>query len=68
MFGESLVRGEKCDFLAEGYYTVWALNELADKYGVELPICRSVYGVLYENADINNGFAALFHRSLKEEF
>ena len=67
-FGEMLVRGEACDFLAEGYYTAKALVELADRYGVDLPICRGVYQVLYEGRDIHEGLEALFNRSLKKEF
>ena len=67
-FGEMLVRGEPCDFLAEGYYTAKALVELADRYGVDLPICRGVYQVLYEGRDIHEGLEALFNRSLKKEF
>ena len=37
-FGEMLVRGEKFDKLAEGYYTADALYRLGARYGVELPI------------------------------
>ncbi|MBQ9086335.1 MAG: NAD(P)H-dependent glycerol-3-phosphate dehydrogenase [Clostridia bacterium] len=68
MFGERLVRGESCDFLAEGYYTAKALVQLADRYGVELPICRGVYEVLYEGRDLREGLGSLFQRSLKQEF
>ena len=67
-FGEMLVRGEPCDFLAEGYYTAKALVELADRYCVDLPICRGVYQVLYEGRDLREGLDALFKRSLKDEF
>ena len=67
-FGERFVRGESCDFLAEGYYTVKALVELSDRFGVELPICRAIYGVLYEGEDIEENLKSLFHRSLKKEF
>ena len=67
-FGEMLVKGESADFLAEGYYTVKALVELGDRYGVELPICQAVYSVLYEGADIEETLNVLFTRSLKKEF
>ena len=67
-FGEMCVRGERGDFLAEGYYTVKALVELGEKYKVDLPICNTVYSVLYENADIKERLNILFSRSLKKEF
>ena len=67
-FGEMYVRGESADFLAEGYFTVKALVELGDRYGVELPICSAVYSVLYEGGDIKEKLSALFTRSLKKEF
>lgn len=66
-FGESFVKGEKFDFLAEGYYTVKALMKLSEKYGVELPICEAVYNVLYCSADVKETLASLFARSLKFE-
>lgn len=68
LFGERFITGEPCDFLAEGYYTVKALVGLSERYGVELPICQTIYNVLYEGADRDEALGALFHRSLKQEF
>ena len=67
-FGENLVRGVSSDGLAEGYYTVKALIELSDKYSVDLPICRAVYSVIYENASPKEEMERLFSRALKNEF
>ena len=67
-FGELYVKGAREDFLAEGYYTVKALVELGERYGVDLPICNTVYSVLYEDADIKERLNILFSRSLKKEF
>lgn len=67
-FGECFVRGEKYDKLAEGYYTVRAINALAAEHGVELPICEAVRRVLYENAPPADALQSLFMRSLKLEF
>lgn len=67
-FGESLVTGEPCEGLAEGYYTVKALIELGERYGVDLPICRAVYNVAYNSADVKKEMDLLFARSLKYEF
>ncbi len=67
-FGESIVKGEKYTLLAEGYYTTKALIELAEKYGVELPICQAVYNFLWDGADAAEQIKGLFKRSLKQEF
>ena len=67
-FGEMLVKGEKFEKLAEGYYTVDALIRLSRKHGVELPICETVYRALYEAADPRTEIESLFHRTLKTEF
>ena len=67
-YGEAIVRGEAHEGLAEGYYTVKALVELAEKYSVELPICRAVYRVIYEGASPTEEMEMLFSRSLKNEF
>jgi glycerol-3-phosphate dehydrogenase (NAD(P)+) len=67
-FGDLFVRGEQSDDLAEGYFTVKALMKLAEKYAVELPICRVVYEVLYEEREPSEALESLFTRSLKNEF
>ena len=67
-YGECLVTGEPYKELAEGVYTAEALMDLEAQTGVELPICRAVYRVLYEDADISKTLGGLFDRSLKMEF
>jgi len=67
-FGECVVTGEPYTELAEGYFTVKALLNLEAKTGVELPISRAVYQVLYEGADPRETVDSLFRRSLKMEF
>ncbi len=67
-FGEMFVRGEAYDELAEGYYTVKALHTMAERLHVELPICETVYRMLYEGADADEEIGRLFTRSLKHEF
>jgi len=67
-FGESFVRGESFEKLAEGYYTVCAIMNMGEKYGVELPICKAVYDILYNKTDARSTINALFTRSLKNEF
>ena len=67
-YGESFVRGERFEALAEGCYTVQALMTLGTRYEVELPICAAVNAVLYQQADPRDSISALFERSLKNEF
>jgi glycerol-3-phosphate dehydrogenase (NAD(P)+) len=35
--------------VAEGYYAVKCIHEINRNYKVNIPICRTVYGILYEN-------------------
>ena len=67
-FGEAFVRGEAYNELAEGYYTVEALCTLADRYGVDMPICCAVHALLYQDADAQEEISRLFTRSIKREF
>ena len=67
-FGESFIKGEKYDKLAEGYYTVRAMLQLGEKYHVDLPICQAVYDILYENKQPRDVLRQLFTRDLKGEF
>lgn len=68
-FGEAFIGGEPYAALAEGCHTVRALRLLEARTGVELPICRTVYEILYEARDPREALGALFTaRSLKREF
>lgn len=67
-FGELYVKGEPFEKLAEGVSTVKALVLLSDQYGVELPICRAVYHILYDGFDIREALTDLFIRPVKFEF
>ena len=67
-FGESFVRGHDYHQLAEGYYTVKALVLLGQRYGVELPISRAVYDILYRQAAPRAVLDGLLRRGLTEEF
>ena len=68
MFGESFIKGEKYTSLAEGYYTADAMMRLSKKYDVELPICRTVYEIIYNGADPDKCLTELFARRMKDEF
>lgn len=66
-FGECLITKEPYAKLAEGYYTVKALHDMAATLGVELPICEAVYNVLYMDADPKTAIGQLFERELTKE-
>lgn len=67
-YGELFVKGTPHHKLAEGYYTVKAMMKLSEQYGVELPICQSVYDMLYNGQDAQQAIYDLFTRKLKQEF
>ena len=67
-FGELFVTGQTYSELAEGDATVRALCAMAEKTGVELPICQTIHAVLHEGADAGEAMSRLFMRSLKHEF
>lgn len=68
MFGELFVRGEKFDNLAEGYYTVKAMMNIAKVKDIEIPICETVFNILYNKEDPKEALNKLFLRSIKKEF
>ncbi|MBQ8892993.1 MAG: NAD(P)H-dependent glycerol-3-phosphate dehydrogenase [Clostridia bacterium] len=67
-FGEAYIKKEPFDQLAEGYYTVQALLRLAQQHRSELPICETVYRILFDNAEPQEALEQLFTRDLKTEF
>ena len=67
-YGEMFYKGEQFGKLAEGVMTSKAMCRLGDRLGVDLPITKVVYRVLFEKADPDEELAALFMRSIKEEF
>lgn len=46
----------------EGYYTAKSVYELALKLNIELPICNSVYEILYNGKDIDKAIYELLNR------
>lgn len=67
-FGELFVKGEQFTSLAEGYYTVEAMVKIANDKGIELPICNTVYDILYNKKNPKEALDKLFFRSVKKEF
>ncbi len=67
-YGECCITGESYTKLAEGYYTVKALVNLAEKYDVDLPLCNAIYSVLYDKKSAKQTLNGLFARDLKNEY
>lgn len=51
----------------EGYYTTEAICKLADDLKVDMPICQTVYAILYKNADPLEAMNRLMRRPIKHE-
>lgn len=51
----------------EGYYAALSAHQLAEKAGVEMPICQCAYRVLYEGENVQDVIGALMNRNKKRE-
>lgn len=67
-YGEAYIKGEEYHLLAEGVPTAQALVRLGEETGVELPISKTVYEILYEHRAAADALQTLFARSVKGEF
>ena len=54
--------------VVEGYYSAASVVSLADRLGVELPICRCVYDLLYNDMDPEKTVHRLMSRDRRSEF
>ena len=68
MFGDDFAKGKTFAKLAEGVPTLKAVKLIADKEGLDMPICQALYRVIYEKADIQSTIRSIFERGLKKEF
>ena len=53
--------------VVEGVFTARSANQLADKYGIDMPISRGVYRCLFEGQTIQEAKDELLGRALKSE-
>ncbi len=58
---------EEIQQVVEGVMAAEAVKEVADKLGIEMPICEQVYRILYEGASPREAVGALMARKLKSE-
>lgn len=72
--GARLGKGEKIEsilgsmeMVAEGVWNAKVVHEIAERLGVEMPICDLVYALCYKGFDAKEACAAMMGRSLKAE-
>ena len=53
--------------VVEGVLAAQAVHEVAERLGIEMPICHQVYRILYEGASPREAVEALMSRELKSE-
>ena len=58
---------EEIQQVVEGIMAAEAVNEVAEKLGIELPICHQIYRILYEGAQPLEAVGALMGRKLTSE-
>tara|TARA_A100001011_G_scaffold134512_1_gene141877 strand:- start:19170 stop:20174 length:1005 start_codon:yes stop_codon:yes gene_type:complete len=72
--GEKIAKGEKIkniieemNMVSEGIYTSKAVYKLSKKFKIELPICESVYNILFKNLNPLKAVKNLINRDLSNE-
>ena len=58
---------EEVGAVVEGYYAAESIHQLAEREGVEMPICRCTYEVLYEGKHVREVVSELMTRDKKDE-
>ena len=53
--------------VVEGYYAAESIHQLAQRENVDMPICRSIYGVLYQGMAVQDVVSGLMRRAKKDE-
>ena len=59
-FGESLITGEKIDFIAEGVGTANAIHNICKDKNLNLPICEEIYKIIHKETSAENSIDYLF--------
>jgi glycerol-3-phosphate dehydrogenase (NAD(P)+) len=73
-FGMALGRGESKALaqsaihqVVEGVAAARAVHHVAERLGVDMPICREIYGIMYENKPVGSAVQALMGREVRSE-
>jgi glycerol-3-phosphate dehydrogenase (NAD(P)+) len=72
--GLAMGRGQSCEDaqgdirqVVEGVLAARAVNAVAERLSVEMPICREVYRIVHENKPVREAVQALMGRELRSE-
>jgi glycerol-3-phosphate dehydrogenase (NAD(P)+) len=73
-FGMALGRGESkvqaqsaIHQVVEGVAAARAVHHVAQRLAVDMPICREIYGIMYENKPVESAVQALMGREVRSE-
>jgi glycerol-3-phosphate dehydrogenase (NAD(P)+) len=73
-FGMALGRGEPpaqaqgaIHQVVEGVLAARAVHGVAEKYQVDMPICREIYAIMYEDKPVRAAAQALMGREVRSE-
>ncbi len=58
---------EEVGAVVEGYYAAFSTHQLAEKAGVEMPVCQCAYQVLYEGKSVHQVVDGLMRRDKRRE-
>ena len=58
---------EEVGAVVEGYYAAESIYQLAQREGVDMPICRCAYEVLYQGKEVRDVVTELMTRAKKDE-
>lgn len=58
---------EQIGQVVEGYKAAAEVHRLSEQFGLDLPICEQVYGILYQGWSPQKGLKVLLSRELKKE-
>ncbi len=53
--------------VVEGYYAAESIHQLAEREGIEMPLCNAIYEVLYQGKEVREVVGELMNRAKKDE-
>ena len=73
-FGMALGRGDSpasaqgaIHQVVEGVLAARAVHDVAERYGIDMPICREIYAIMYEEKPVRAAVQALMGREVRSE-
>ena len=53
--------------MAEGVHNAVSINALAERHQIDMPLCRSVYGIIYEGVSCVRALNGILERDLPDQ-